>query len=219
MSRIRLTPHGRGPTLEKLLLFGGSFNPVHHGHLIVARAVAERLGATRIVLIPGATPPHKQDQRLAPAADRLAMCRLAVTEEPLFEVSDWEATRAGPNYTIDTVQHFRQLVGAGPELCWLVGMDSLHELHSWYRAAELVELCTIVTAARPGFEPPDAATLGRRFSAAQAQKLLAHVMESPRIDIAGTDIRARVQAGRSIRYLVPETVARYIADAGLYLAA
>ncbi len=205
--------------MDQLLLFGGSFNPVHHGHLIVARHVAERLGARRVVLIPGAAPPHKRDQSLAPAADRVAMCRLAVAEEPGFEVSDWEATRPGLNYTIDTVQHFRQLVGDGPELCWLIGMDSLHELHSWYRATELVELCTIVTTARPGFEPPESGAFRQRFSAAQVEKLLAHVIEGPRIDIASTDIRARARLRRSIRYLVPEAVRRYITQAGLYESA
>jgi nicotinate-nucleotide adenylyltransferase len=196
--------------LDKLLLFGGSFNPVHHGHLIVARYVTEHLGVARTILIPSAAPPHKQDQQLAPAEQRLALCRLAVTDDAQFEVSDWEISQPGPNYTIRTIEHFRSAAGPTTELYWLIGMDSLHELPGWHRAAELVDLCTIVTAARPGFEPPPESLLARRFSAAQIKRLRQHIVEGPHIDIASSDIRARVQAGLSIRYLVPEAVREYV---------
>ena len=202
--------------MERMLLFGGSFNPIHHGHLIVSRHVAEQLGVARVILVPSAVPPHKQARRLAPAADRLALCRLVSRDEPLFDVSDWEVGRPGPNYTLDTVRHFRARCGALVEVCWLIGLDSLHELETWHRATELVDECTFVTAARPGFARPDAAVLRRSFSEAQVAKLLAHVLEGPRIDIASTDVRARVQSRQSIRYLVPETVRAYIEEHGLY---
>jgi nicotinate-nucleotide adenylyltransferase len=199
-----------------VLLFGGSFNPIHHGHLIVSRFVAELSGIPRIILIPGASPPHKLDQPLAPAQDRLAMCRLATADDPQFEVSEWEILRPGPNYTIYTVQHFTELLGPDAEICWLIGMDSLNELHSWHRVAQLVDACTMVSAARPGALPPDVAALSARFSPPQVEKLLSHVIQGPRIDIAGRDIRARVQAGRSVRYLVPEAVRQYVDERGLY---
>lgn len=201
---------------ERILLFGGSFDPIHNGHLIVARHVAEELGLGRVILIPSASPPHKQGVRLAPIADRLAMCRLVAAEDPLFEVSDWEAGRAGPNYTLLTIQHFRALLGPGPELCWLVGMDSLNELGTWYHAGELVDACTIVTTARPGSVRPDPDALAKCFSPPQVEKLLRHVVAGPHIDIASTDIRARGRAGQSTRYLVPEAVATYIKERGLY---
>ncbi len=204
--------------MTRVLLFGGSFDPIHHGHLIVARFVAEHLGVARVVLIPSAVPPHKPDRQLTAAADRLAACRLAAADEPLFEVSDWELTQPGPNYTLNTVNHFRAALGPELELCWLLGMDSLLELHTWYRATELVELCTFVTAARPGCEPPDVDRLARHFSPAQAARLVAHIVASPCIDIASTDIRARVRAGRSIRFLVPEPVRQFIHERGLYRA-
>ncbi|MEW6250717.1 MAG: nicotinate (nicotinamide) nucleotide adenylyltransferase [Planctomycetota bacterium] len=197
------------------LLFGGSFDPVHHGHLIVARHVAEHLGVARTILIPSAAPPHKPGRRLGSIADRLAMCRAAVQDDPQFEVSDWEATQSGPNYTITTVRHFREGLGDEVALFWLVGMDSLRELATWYHAPELVELCTIVTAARPGYEPPTAAQLAG-FSAAQVRRLLQFIVPSPQIDIAARDIRARVRAGASIRYLVPEAVRAYVQAHGLY---
>ncbi len=204
--------------MDRVLLFGGSFNPVHHGHLIVARAAAEQLSVSRVILVPSAQPPHKQDRPLAPPADRLEMCRRAAAGEPGFEVSDWELGRPGPNYTLHTVEHFAgQLPDSGrDELFWLVGLDSLHELHTWYRAGELVERCTIATAARPGSNPPAAADLGRHFSPPQVARLLAHVLPTPQVEIAGTDIRRRVARGLSIRYLVPEAVRDYIAAAGLY---
>lgn len=199
-----------------MLLFGGSFDPLHNGHLIVSRYVAEQLAIPRIILIPSARPPHKQDQGLAPAGDRLAMCQLVAAEDPQFEVSDWEIGRPGPNYSLHTVEHFCSGAGPGVALYWLVGMDSLTELTMWYRAEELVEACTIVTAARPGFVAPDDTALARGFSREQIERLRRHILESPRIDISGTDIRARVKAGRSIRYLVPEAVRRYIEEQGLY---
>lgn len=170
----------------------------------------------RVVLIPSARPPHKPNRILADGGDRLAMCWLAVAGDRLFEVSDWELGQDGPSYTLNTVEHF--LAGA-PEwgrLHWLVGMDSLRELHGWHRAGELVERCTIVTAARPGAPRPTEAELAERFTSEQARRLRDHVIDSVEIDIAATEIRARVAAGRSIRYLVPEAVRAYISERGLY---
>lgn len=202
--------------MASILLFGGSFDPIHHGHLIVCRYAAETLGAGRVVLIPGASPPHKQDVTLTPAADRLELCRLAAGGDPLFEVSDWEARQAGPNYTLHTVRRFRQTQPEQTRLYWLIGMDSLAELSSWYRVGELVALCTLVTAGRPGCEWPDRSSLVESMSAEQIRELEAHILDSPLIDISGSDIRARVRAGRSIRYLVPESVREAIEARGLY---
>lgn len=203
-------------THQKILLFGGSFDPLHNGHLIIARHVAEHLGIDRVILIPSASPPHKQDHALSPSGARLQMCRLAVAGDPQFAISDWELGQPAPNYTLLTVRHFRAEYGPDTELCWLIGMDSLNELETWYEAAELVDSCTIVTAARPGSEQPTAAALARCFSRAHVEKLLAHVVDTLHIDIAATDIRARVRTGRSIRYLVPEPVRAYIEDHRLY---
>lgn len=202
--------------MARVLLFGGSFDPVHFGHLIISRWVSEALGVERVVLVPGAVPPHKQGVRLAPAEARLAMCRLAVAGDAQFEVSDWEVGQPGPSYTLNTIRHFREVLGTGVELYWLIGLDSLPELGTWYRVAELVEECTIVTAARPGYEDPDLSGLSGPLTAAQVGRLREHVLASPRIDISATDVRARVRAGREVRYLVPEAVRGYIAERGLY---
>lgn len=203
---------------EKLLLFGGSFDPVHNGHLIIARAAAEAVGVGRVVLIPSPHPPHKPDRELAPGPDRLEMCRRAVAGDPQFSVSDWELGQPGPSYTWRTVRHFRQVCPAGTEICWLIGADSLVELGTWYRVGELVELCTIVSAGRPGFETPDLSVLEGPLTRAQIERLRRQIVATPLIEISATDIRARVRAGRSIRYLVPDAVAAHIAERGLYRA-
>jgi nicotinate-nucleotide adenylyltransferase len=199
------------------LLFGGSFDPIHHGHLIVARSAAEQLGIGRIVLVPSALPPHKQHVALAPAELRLEMCRLAVSGDRLFEVSEWELGQRGPNYTLHTVRHFRAVLGPDEALYWLIGLDSLVDLPTWFRVRELAEVCTLVTAVRPGVEPPDLeAALGSQLSVEQIERLRRHILPTPLIEIAATDIRARVRGGRSIRYLTPDAVADAIAAHGLY---
>ncbi len=202
--------------MQKLLLFGGSFDPIHHGHLIVARAVAEQLDIPRVVLIPSARPPHKPTHRLAPGAQRLEMCRQAVQGDALFAVSDWEVTQAGPSYTLHTVEHFQQVSPADTQLYWLIGMDSLRELATWYRVGELAALCTLVTADRPGYELPDFSEHAAVMSPAAIERLRAHVLVTPRIEISASDVRQRVGAGQSIRYLVPDGVAAYIAQVGVY---
>jgi nicotinate-nucleotide adenylyltransferase len=201
---------------QGIALFGGTFDPIHHGHLIVGRAVAEVLDCARVVFIPAQNPPHKVGRGLTDAAHRLAMARLAVADEPRFDVSDIEIRRTGLSYTILTVEAFRREVGPEVPLAWIIGGDTLPELHTWYRVRELVDACRIVTAVRPGFEAPDLAPLRRSLSAEQIERLRADVLTTPRIDISATQIRRRVRESRSIRYLVPESVGGYIAASGLY---
>jgi nicotinate-nucleotide adenylyltransferase len=199
-----------------IALFGGTFDPIHHGHLIVARAVLEQLGYERLVLIPSPNPPHKVGRELSDASHRLEMARVAVEGEPRFEVSDCEIRRAGLSYTILTVEAFRQSIGADGPLAWIIGGDSLPELYSWYRISELVDACRIVTAVRPGYEVPDLAPLRRTLSDEQIERLRGDILPTPSIDISSTNIRRRVREGRSIRYLVPDAVRAYIEQHGLY---
>lgn len=197
------------------MLFGGSFDPIHVGHVGVARSAAQQLAA-RVVLIPAAVPPHKRDRRLASAEHRLAMCRLAVTSEPQFEVSDWELHQPGPNYTLHTVAAFRISL-PGDELYWLIGMDSLAELATWHRVAELVDACTIVTVRRPGQTLPNLdEQLGRVLSPAQRARLATHILETPAYDVSATRIRAAIRAGEDISAWVAPRVAEYIRRNGLY---
>ena len=217
--------------MDKVGLFGGSFNPIHHGHLIAARAVAEWAGLTRVVFLPCRQPPHKHENDLLDGAHRGEMVKLAIADggsskpacqtalRSIFSFSDYDLTRQGPSFTIDTVRHFRAELGRDAELCWIIGADSLPELPTWCRARELVASCRIVTAARPGWEQIDFDALGAHFSAEQIDGLRANLVETPRIDISATDIRRRVREGRSIRYLVPEPVCEYIGQHRLYRSA
>jgi len=197
-------------------LFGGSFNPIHIGHLIVARCVAEALSVSRLVLIPSRNPPHKNGDDLAPAEDRLEMTRLAVAGDSLFEVSDVEIRRSGPSYTFLTVSAYRESLGPDARLYWVIGADTLPDLHSWYRIGDLMALCQIVTARRPGYEQPDLTALARVLPAERVQELQKLALRTPRIDVSASMIRQRVREGRSIRHLVPDAVNEYIGRQGLY---
>jgi nicotinate-nucleotide adenylyltransferase len=204
--------------LQPLVCFGGTFNPVHVGHLIVARAVAEQLGAQRVALVPSAIPPHKACPGIR-AEDRLAMLKLAVQDDELFEVNPTELQRPGPSYTIDTLAVLRRLHGPQVELVWVVGLDMLVELPAWHRAAELVEQARIVTAMRPpapGNLDDILSPLLAAFGPDRAARLRADILPTPLIEISATQIRQRVRQRRSIRYLVPDAVAQYIERQGLY---
>lgn len=201
---------------QGIALFGGTFDPIHHGHLIVARAVAEQLDCERVVFVPAPNPPHKMGSDLSDAAHRLEMAKLAIAGEPRFEVSDIELRRSGPSYTILTVQAYRQTIGPDVPLAWIVGGDSLSELHTWYRVGELVDLCRIVTAVRPGYETPDLSVLRQRLGDGQIARLVGDILTTPRIDISSTDIRRRIREGRSVRYLLPEPVIEYLNTHKLY---
>lgn len=196
----------------RYLAYGGSFNPIHHGHLICARAIAESAGFDRVVLIPSAQPPHKPASgELASAGDRLAMCRLAARSDPgLFEVDEVELSRPGRSYTIDTV---RLLKARGwPEVYWLLGADMVGQLPTWHEPEALLREVRFVLIGRPGWSfdwlslPPKYRGLERNVRAA------------PAIDISGTEIRRRIAAGLSVAYLTPGVVIEYIESHGLYRA-
>lgn len=199
-----------------VLLFGGTFDPIHHGHLLVSQWAAERLGAARVVLIPSAVPPHKVGNRVTAASDRMQMARRAVEDDDAFEVSDCELHREGPSYTLDTVRHFRRLYPDDINLYWLIGADSLPELAGWHEVKRLVDECTIVTAARPGTDAGDLSALDAVLEENQISKIRQHILNIPQMEISSTEIRDRARQGQSIRYFVPAPVADYIHNHRLY---
>jgi nicotinate-nucleotide adenylyltransferase len=195
----------------KTLCLGGSFNPIHHGHLICARSVAETLGYDRVTLIPSARPPHKPDSvDLADPQDRLRMCQLAAEQSAIFDVDDIEVNRTGPSFTIETA---RELKARGwRDVHWLIGADMLNLLPRWHRPRELLDEVHFILMARPGFEF-DWSKLSSEFS-----HLRDRIVEAPRIDISSTDIRRRLRGGLPIDYLTPPSVVGYIRARDLYRA-
>lgn len=202
-----------------ILLFGGTFDPVHCGHVEVARALAGVRGFGCVVFVPSATPPHKP-AAVASAADRVAMLKLVCTDDALFEVTEVELARPGRNYTYDTVRALQDKYGGSARLHWLIGADMLAELYKWYRAAELVELVEFVIAIRPPWDTKMDeifSTLAEHFPPDVIERLRAAVVDTPLVDVSSTEIRRRVAAGESIVGLVPDAVAGYIASHELYL--
>jgi nicotinate-nucleotide adenylyltransferase len=201
--------------MRRIGLFGGTFDPPHVGHLALAEAARDRLRLDEVRFIPAGEPPHKRRGGLVPASRRLAMTRLAVRGAHAFTVSTIETRRDGPSFTVDTLRRVRA-ESPGARLFLLLGTDSLGELVSWREPAEIARLATLVVARRPD---GDWQIGGHRFSRAAgrgpARARIVH-LDNPELAISSSLIRSRVRAGRSIRYLVPDLVARYIARHRLY---
>ncbi len=196
-------------------ILGGSFNPIHMGHLILAQDALERFELDQVLFIPCATPPHKSAHVLADASHRLAMLENAIVGDPRFEVSRIELDRPGVSYTVDTVRQMRE---EDPEIkIWfIIGADTLPELHTWKDIYELLDMCEFITFHRPGIQGTRLTLDGLGLDAPWPEHLLKQIMECHSIEISSSEIRARVAEAMSIRYLVPESVEMYIHEHSLY---
>jgi nicotinate-nucleotide adenylyltransferase len=190
----------------KLGVFGGTFDPVHHGHLIVAEYVRERVGLDRVLFVPTMISPHKVDAAMTSAAHRLAMLREGVKSNPFFVVSDMEIERGGISYTVDTLRAMGA-ENATDEFFLLIGADNLTEFRTWKDPGEIVKRAKLVVMSRPGFA-------GASTDASIPKDVIQCPV--PSIDISATEIRRRVQNGLTISYLVPPSVSRYIDRHRLY---
>jgi nicotinate-nucleotide adenylyltransferase len=208
-------------------LFGGSFNPIHFGHLRAAEEVRETLGLDLVYFIPAASPPHKTEGELAPAEHRLEMTRLATKGNRYFMVSDVEVRRMGRSYSIDTVRHFLGALRPPTTLFLLMGGDQFSELETWKEAQELVALCNIVVHTRPcaGESGPQRVSLAalERFGYSKADDHYVHpsghtlsFVATTYFPISASEVRRKVQRGESINYLLPGDVADYIQRHALY---
>ncbi len=187
----------------RVCLFGGTFDPVHLGHLIIAQAVLENAGLDRMIFIPSARPPHKGDVVMFDARVRFDLLSRAVSDNPTFFVSDVEMRRSGLSYTIDTIRQVKAGLSPEDELFFLVGRDNLSEIETWREPRAILDECTLLVADR-------VCDLSRPVPDWVAERIQS--VRVPLIEITSTDIRARIRDGRSIRYLVPEGVGEMIRE-------
>ena len=202
--------------MEKIILFGGTYDPVHNGHIAVAKAAAQQIGASKIILIPARRSPHKQQKPLAMDNDRIAMLKLAVSGDNIFQVSPIELNRGEPSYTIDTVRMLNLKLGGNCEFYWLIGADMLKDLPQWHKINELMDECKICVMNRGGFDKPDFDSLSAKISEESIKKLRENLIQTPLIDISSTEIRGRIVSGQDISELVNPEVLSYIQKHKLY---
>lgn len=195
----------------RLGLFGGTFDPPHYGHLMVAQDAVERLSLNRLLFLVAGHPPHKVKEILSPPSLRVEMTRAAVEENPAFEVSEVEMGWEGPTYTVNTLRHFHA-VHPEAELFFLLGSDQLAEFHEWQEPEGIARLATLVAVGRNGIEPEHVAPV--ELPSGDHLDFLS--LPTTRTDISSSEIRFRVREGRSIQYLVPENVREIIETHGLY---
>jgi len=199
----------------RLGIFGGTFDPVHYGHLLLAECCREQCRLDAVWFLPTAVPPHKQQQEPTPAAQRIEMLELAIAGNPAFSVCRYEADRGAVNYTVDTLAHFRE-EDPSRELFLLLGADMLADLPNWRSAARVCELALPVAVRRPGCGPIDFDCLRGIAVPERIELMRRHQVEMPEIGISSTELRCRVELGQSIRYRTPRAVDMYIETHGLY---
>lgn len=197
----------------RLGVFGGTFDPVHHGHLVAAEEVRYRLRLDKVLFVPAGMPPHKLDHDITPTRHRVAMLELAIASNPGFALSRVDIDRHGPCYTVDTLALLHEEYGPGAELFFLMGMDSLADILTWKDPERLIRLAHIVVVGRPGFQA-DVDELDKVLPGA-AERIC--IVDTPLMEVSSSDIRQRVREGAPIRYQVPEAVEAYIRAHRLYL--
>ena len=193
-------------------ILGGTFDPIHYAHLAIAEEARTQLGLDWVIFVPAGQPPHKLDMAITPAHYRLAMLELALASNPYFLISRVDLERPGPCYTVDTLAMLQEEWGPEAKLYFLIGADSLFEMHTWYHPERVMELAQLVVAARLG-NPLHPAALERCLPGLHER---VRIIQTPLLEISGTDLRRRVREAWSIKYYLPETVEAFILEQGLY---
>jgi nicotinate-nucleotide adenylyltransferase len=194
-------------------ILGGTFDPIHKGHLAVAKEVRSRLNLDEVLFIPAGQPWRKAGNPILPAKHRVEMVRLAIVDRPSFRVSNVEVNREGPSYTVDTLEELQFGLKNGDEIFFIVSWDSLADLANWRAPERIIRLCRLVVVPRPGYFPPDLKSMETDVSCISERVIL---LDKPEVDVSASQIRERVARGLSISGLVPEAVERYIREHGLY---
>jgi nicotinate-nucleotide adenylyltransferase len=190
---------------------GGTFDPIHYGHLVTAEEALVQLSLDSVLFVPTGRPWMKEHEVVSPPEDRYLMTVIATASNPLFRVSRMEVDRDGPTYTVDTLRGLKELYGPKTDLFFITGADAIVEILQWKDPQELFDLATFIAVTRPGYD-----VMAAIEAHAPANRPDIPVMSIPALAISSTDIRGRIAAGRPIRYLVPEGVKSYVEKAGLY---
>jgi nicotinate-nucleotide adenylyltransferase len=196
-------------------VLGGTFDPIHNGHLAVAEKVRRRLNLDEVIFVPAGRPWLRGDSPLSAAAHRVRMVQLALADKPCCRLSLMEIERVGPSYTIDTINQLKAELGPEVALYFILGWDNLAKLPRWHEPRELVRACSLVAVPRPGYDKPDLEPLEARLPGLAGSLIL---LDAPRVDVSASLVRERVGRGLSVSELVPGPVADYIREQGLYAA-
>ena len=195
-------------------IMGGTFNPIHYGHLVTAQEALKQFNLNKVIFIPTGEPPHKTLAKIASAEDRYLMTVIATASNSNFIVSRIEIDKKGKSYTIDTVRGLRKKYGKGLSLYFITGADAILEILAWKNTEEIITLCSFIAATRPGYDLSRIEDLTKKLFNKNEGKI--SIMEVPALAISSTDIRYRIKSDRSISYLLPEGVCNYILKHGLY---
>ncbi len=198
--------------MKKYGIFGGSFNPIHYGHLMICEYIKEEMGLDKVIFIPTGNPPHK-DLELS-AKDRYEMVRLAISPNPDFEISDIETTRVKKSYTVDTIRELKKIYKE-EKLYFLIGLDSLFQLKTWMKIGDLSQEIEFVVALRPGYLDREEINKEIDFLRENFGTKI-NLIKTPLYEISSTDLRDRIREGKSLRYLIPKKVLDYIEESGFY---
>lgn len=198
--------------MKKYGIFGGSFNPIHYGHLMICEYIKEEMGLDKVIFIPTGNPPHK-DLGVS-AEDRYEMVRLAISPNPDFEISDIETTRVNLSYTVDTIRELKKIYKE-EKLYFLIGLDSLFQLKTWKKIGDLSQEIEFVVALRPGYIDKEEINNEIDFLRENFGTKI-NLINTPLYEISSTDLRDRIHEGKSLRYLIPKKVLDYIEESGFY---
>jgi nicotinate-nucleotide adenylyltransferase len=194
-------------------VLGGTFDPVHAGHLSIAETAQSQLKLSQVLLLPAGVPWLKWERDITPTEHRLEMLELAIAPYPAFDISRIEVDRPGPSYSTDTLEALKRELGGDANLYFILGMDALSDLPLWHQPQRIIELCHLVGARRPGSGEPDLASLEASLPGISERVI---ILDNRPVDASSSDIRERVAQNQSIEGLVPDAVARYIEQQGLY---
>ena len=198
--------------MKKYGIFGGSFNPIHYGHLMICEYIKEEMGLDKVIFIPTGNPPHKELE--LSAEDRYEMVRLAISPNPDFEISDIETTRVKKSYTVDTIRELKKIYKE-EKLYLLIGLDSLFQLKTWMKIGDLSQEIEFVVALRPGYLDKEEVNKEIDFLRENFGTKI-NLIKTPLYEISSTDLRDRIREGKSLRYLIPKKVLDYIEESGFY---